>query len=152
MFEMFACHIRLQKQSNNGQRDTAKGSRTVIFHLGNKSPRIVLPLTPFFSFWIQDMGKRLSALLWLALACSSSAPASDNEAYDACLLKYQKLAKTERSAFYIQRSCRKLHIDGNYLFSGEKKYHQCIIDNLPGVETETATSQILSVCNDQSRG
>lgn len=96
------------------------------------------------------MGKKVNALFWLVFACSSYTPASDNEAYDACLLKYQKLAKTERSAFYIQRSCSKLHIDGSYLFGSEKKYHQCILDNLPGVETETATSQILSVCNDQS--
>lgn len=96
------------------------------------------------------MGKRVNALFWLVLAGSSQAPAADDEAYDACLLQYQKLAKTERSAFYIQRSCSKLHLDGNYLFGSEKKYHQCILDNLPGVETETATSQILSVCNDQS--
>ncbi|HLD66525.1 MAG TPA: VF_A0006 family four-cysteine protein [Pseudomonas sp.] len=96
------------------------------------------------------MGKRLSSLLLLMLAGSSQTPASDNEAYNACVLKYQALAKTERAAFYIQRSCSKLHIDGNYLFGSEKKYHQCILDNLPGVETETATSRILSVCNDQS--
>lgn len=96
------------------------------------------------------MGKRVNALFWLALAGSSQTPASDNDAYNACILQYQALAKTERSAFYIRRSCSKLHLDGNYLFSSEKKYHQCILDNLPGVETETATSQILSVCNDQS--
>ncbi|MET1076551.1 MAG: VF_A0006 family four-cysteine protein [Pseudomonas sp.] len=94
---------------------------------------------------------RFSAVLLMMASTVCAAFDAETEDYQDCVLTHQKGAKTERSAFYIQQSCRKYFLEGNYLFTAEKRYHRCIIDKMPGVETEAATSQVLSICNEKSQ-
>lgn len=96
------------------------------------------------------MGNSFSAALLMMVSTTCMAFDSDTEAYQECVLAYQKGAKTELSAQLIEQSCNQIHLNGTYLLSAEKKYHRCIVEKMPGVETDAATLKVRSICSDLS--
>ena len=94
------------------------------------------------------MTHKFSAICVLVMVFSFGAFADENE-YNACLLQYQKGAKTNLSAFLIEYSCRKLYQEGAFLLSKEKVYYECLLKNIPDVENSMAVNQIQNTCRRQ---
>lgn len=97
------------------------------------------------------MPRRYLALL-LLLACQLPLPAHawENEAYNACILQYQKEARTDYAARLIRTACDRLHRHDGPLFSDDKRYHECVLAHIPGMESDVAIENVRRTCKQQS--
>ncbi|MGH8433513.1 MAG: VF_A0006 family four-cysteine protein [Pseudomonas sp.] len=91
---------------------------------------------------------KFKAIFFLVMLFSFGAFADDDE-YNACLLQYQKGAKTNLSAYFIEYACRKLYQEGAFLLGKEKAYYECLLKNIPDVENSMAVNQIQNACRRQ---
>ena len=91
------------------------------------------------------MKSRKGILLVLACAFSIAATAGQEE-YNECMLTYLKKTKVNLAAQFITVACDENFRRPSFTFSKRKAYNECILENLPGVESTRAAAEIRSIC------
>lgn len=72
---------------------------------------------------------------------------ADNQSdYDNCMLVGLRDARSQIVTDYIQRSCYALYKNGEMLLPRERAYHECILQNMPGVREQFAIMRINAIC------
>lgn len=74
------------------------------------------------------------------------ARAASEEEYAECLLKYQKRTRNDKAAAIVESACRTLYREFHVLFAKEVALQQCLLDNVPDVESAEAVDSISSAC------
>jgi hypothetical protein len=87
----------------------------------------------------------LSLLLSLSIVFSFSSFAGQEE-YDDCLLLHLKGAKLDPAAHLIKQACHGLHKQPSVLLDKKRQFYICLLDNLVGVESIQAITDINAVC------
>ncbi|EGD00028.1 hypothetical protein B1M_33642 [Burkholderia sp. TJI49] len=73
---------------------------------------------------------------------------SDGDAqYDQCMLQALRESRNGAAAQLIQRSCDALYRNSAMTLPRERRYHECVVQSLPGVRDNYAIQQILSICS-----
>lgn len=94
--------------------------------------------------------KPVLLLAVLAIPTTASAALGSNSAYDDCMLLSLRESRNGEVTRYIQQSCDALYRNGAMLLPRDRRYHECILQSLPGVRDVAAVRQIVSIC--QRRG
>lgn len=87
----------------------------------------------------------------LAMVLTSVAHARTNPEYDDCLLQYLKNARVDVAAQMITRACYQNFVDDNFTSRRERKRNDCLLDNLPGIESIDAIARVTEVCDRKSK-
>jgi len=66
--------------------------------------------------------------------------------YDDCLLKYLMNSKVDVATQIIAGACRENYQDFKVLSEKRKKYNECLLEYLPGMESGDAVIEIQNVC------
>ena len=94
-------------------------------------------------------GIRAVAFAAVALALPDAAFAlTDGSApYDDCMLNALRESRNGAAAQLIQRSCDALYRNNAMLLPRERRFHECVVQSLPGVRDNYAIQQIMSICS-----
>lgn len=71
--------------------------------------------------------------------------------YDDCMLRALRDSRNPAASNYIQRACSALYRNNAMLLPRDAAYHECILDNMPGVRDSSAVTQINSICSRRRR-
>ena len=85
----------------------------------------------------------LSAALVLPLPAMAF---GTNAQYDQCMLLSLRNSQGSAAASMIKSSCQALYQNGNMLLPREVRFHQCILQNMPGVRDNFSVQQIRQTC------
>ncbi|MEQ5842846.1 hypothetical protein N0A02_25660 [Paraburkholderia acidicola] len=69
-----------------------------------------------------------------------------NPQYDQCMLLSLRDSQGSAAASTIKSSCQALYQNGNMLLPREVGFHQCILQNVPGVRDNFSVQQIRKTC------
>ncbi len=92
---------------------------------------------------------RRALLLLSALVMSGAAEAAmfgNAAAYDDCMLHSLRESRHGEVTRYLQQSCDALYRNGAMLLLRDRRYHECVLQSLPGVRDSAAVQQIVSIC------
>ncbi|KVD84026.1 hypothetical protein WS63_26930 [Burkholderia stagnalis] len=87
------------------------------------------------------------AAVALALPGAAFALTDGGAQYDACMLNALRESRNGAAAQLIQRSCDALYRDNAMLLPRERRFHECVVQSLPGVRDNYAIQQIMSICS-----
>ncbi|MBR8060686.1 VF_A0006 family four-cysteine protein [Burkholderia dolosa] len=94
---------------------------------------------------------RAAAFAGVALALTLPRAAfalTDGDAqYDQCMLQALRESRNGAAAQLIQRSCDALYRNNAMLLPRERRYHECVVQSLPGVRDNYAIQQIMAICS-----
>jgi hypothetical protein len=88
-------------------------------------------------------------LLCAALAAPAAAEAAlrgNSGVYDDCMLQSLRESRNGDITRYIQQSCDALYRNGALLLPRDRRYHECILQYLPGMRDSAAAQQVVSIC------
>jgi hypothetical protein len=71
--------------------------------------------------------------------------AGQNE-YDDCLLKHLKNARIDLATQLIEEACDENYRGISIISEDRKKYNECLLEYLPGIESRDAVIEIQKVC------
>ncbi|KVG61482.1 VF_A0006 family four-cysteine protein [Burkholderia pseudomultivorans] len=83
----------------------------------------------------------------LALPAAASGLSDGDAQYDQCMLQALRESRNGAAAQLIQRSCDALYRNSAMTLPRERRYHECVVQSLPGVRDNYAIQQILSICS-----
>ncbi len=89
----------------------------------------------------------LLVLISSSLFLVTSVSASEQE-NDLCLLKHLKGTKLDMVTHLIKQACFELHEKKGVSQRRNVEYNNCLLENLPGVESAQAVIEINSACSD----
>ncbi|KWF17767.1 VF_A0006 family four-cysteine protein [Burkholderia pseudomultivorans] len=89
----------------------------------------------------------VAAALAPALPAAASGLTDGNAQYDDCMLQALRESRNGAAAQLIQRSCDALYRNSAMTLPRERRYHECVVQSLPGVRDNYAIQQILSICS-----
>ncbi|PMS14385.1 hypothetical protein C0Z18_31765 [Trinickia dabaoshanensis] len=92
-------------------------------------------------FW-----KAFPLVALLAMPVAAQASLRDNAAYDDCMLQTLRESRNGDVTNLIRQSCDAIYRNGAMLLPRDRRYHECILQSLPGVRDEAAVEQIVSIC------
>jgi len=77
----------------------------------------------------------------------------DRYAYEDCLLKHLDQAKLDVASRFIAEACEENYGSGisKAIFSDERKYNECLLSHLVGVESVDAVIRIRRACERKFR-
>lgn len=81
---------------------------------------------------------------------SALAFGNDNPDYDQCILLSLRNSQSRFAANVIRDSCDALYRNGALLLPREKSYHQCVLQNVPGVRDAFSVNEIQRACRRQN--
>lgn len=90
--------------------------------------------------------KAFSLVTMLLMPVAAAASLRDNAAYDDCMLQSLRESRSGDVTNLIRQSCDALYRNGALLLPRDRRYHECILQSLPGVRDEGAAQQIVSIC------
>lgn len=90
-------------------------------------------------------------LALLILIGNARVMAASEDEYNKCVLDYQKGAKNDTAAVILESACRVLYRDDAVLFAREVALQQCLLKNIPGVESSAAVSKIRDTCYSENQ-
>jgi hypothetical protein len=93
----------------------------------------------------------MALLATLAMMLATVAQARTNPEYDDCLLQHLKNARLDVAARMITQACYQNYVDDNFMSKREKKRNDCLLDNLPGIESIDAIARVTEVCDRKSK-
>jgi len=97
------------------------------------------------------MKRRIRAIAFAAVALALPGAAfalTDGSAqYDDCMLNALRESRNGAAAQLIQRSCDALYRNNAMLLPRERRFHECVVQSLPGVRDNYAIQQIMSICS-----
>ena len=71
--------------------------------------------------------------------------------YDDCILKNLKEVKLDVVTHLIMQACRENYKSPSFTSEKKKAFNQCLLKNLPGIESVPAAMEIKEVCYRKSR-
>lgn len=93
--------------------------------------------------------KTISMMIVL-LMFSASVFAGQDE-YDECILKYLKGAKLDVATHLIMQACKENYQSPSFTSEKKKKYNECLLENLRGIESVPAVMEIKGVCDRKAK-
>lgn len=93
----------------------------------------------------------LCATTAVFLTLSIAAQARNNPEYDDCLLQHLKNARLDAATQLITRACHENYVDGNFQSKREIRRNNCLLENLPGIESFDAVARVTEVCERKSK-
>ncbi|MCA8502647.1 hypothetical protein LGN13_13145 [Burkholderia multivorans] len=81
------------------------------------------------------------------LPAVASGLADGDAQYDQCMLQALRESRNGAAAQLIQRSCDALYRNSAMLLPRERRYHESIVQSLPGVRDNYAIQQIMAICS-----
>lgn len=87
------------------------------------------------------------ATIALVLPGATFALTDGNAQYDDCMLNALRESRNGAAAQLIQRSCDALYRNNAMLLPRERRFHECVVQSLPGVRDNYAIQQIMSICS-----
>jgi hypothetical protein len=90
--------------------------------------------------------KAFSLLVIFAMPLAAEASLRDNSAYENCMLQSLRESRSGDVTNLIRQSCEAIYHNGAMLLPRDRRYHECILQSLPGVRDEAAAQQIVSIC------
>ena len=85
---------------------------------------------------------KLASILFLV---SLPVMAGQNE-YDDCILKYLKGAKIDVVSQMVMQACKENYKSPAFTNDKKKKYNECLLEHLTGIESVPAAMEIKDVC------
>ena len=82
---------------------------------------------------------------------AAGAQARSNPEYDDCLLQHLKNARLDVATQLITQACHQNYVDDNFMSKREKKRNDCLLENLPGIESLDAIVRVTEVCERKSK-
>lgn len=77
--------------------------------------------------------------------------ARNNPEYDDCLLQHLKNARLDVATRLITQACHQNYVDDNFQSKRELKRNECLLENLPGIESLDAVARVTEVCERKSK-
>lgn len=90
-------------------------------------------------------------LVFGILAFSGVVQARPNPEYDDCLLQHLKNARLDVAVQMITQACHDNYVDSNFMKKRELKRNDCLLENLPGIESIEAIARVAEVCERKSK-
>ena len=79
-----------------------------------------------------------------------SSPVFSGQAeYDDCILKYLKNAKLDSATHLIKQACEDNYKNPNFTSNKKRKFNNCLLENLPGIESQQAVIDINAACGNK---
>ena len=91
--------------------------------------------------------KYILVLIIFTISLTASVIHADQDEYDDCLLKHLINAKIDLATQIMKQACRENLKDVTILDKKRKEYNECLLENLQGVESGEAATEIKGVCN-----
>jgi hypothetical protein len=92
-----------------------------------------------------------AGLLFVGLGFSGVALARAHPEYDDCLLQHLKNARLDVVTQMITQACYQNYVDDNFMSKRELKRNDCLLENLPGIESFDAVARVSEVCERKSK-
>jgi hypothetical protein len=92
---------------------------------------------------------RIAALA--AVLLGGVAQARTNPEYDDCLLQHLKNAHLDAVTQIITQACYQNYVDDNFTKKRDIKRNECLLENLPGIESMEAVVRVNEVCDRKSK-
>ncbi|CAG9234594.1 VF_A0006 family four-cysteine protein [Burkholderia gladioli] len=94
----------------------------------------------------------IRTLLVSALAASASPAFAFNEEanYNACILRSLSNTWNRNVVEILRGSCDRLYRQWSMLSPSDKAFNECLLQNLPGVQSSAAIGPVMSACRRQS--
>jgi len=92
-----------------------------------------------------------AGLFFAGLGLSGMAQARTNPEYDDCLLQHLKNARLDFATQMITQACYQNYVDDNFMSKRELKRNDCLLENLPGIESLDAVARVTEVCERKSK-
>jgi len=86
-----------------------------------------------------------------AALLGSVAQARTNPEYDDCLLQHLKNAHLDVATQMITQACHQNYVDDNFTNKRDIKRNECLLENLPGIESMEAVARVSEVCDRKSK-
>ncbi|RBL67491.1 hypothetical protein C3E98_031665 [Pseudomonas sp. MWU13-2625] len=83
----------------------------------------------------------------MALPSAAFALTDGYAQYDECMLGALRDSRNGAAAQLIQRSCDALYRNNAMLLPRERRFHECVVQSLPGVRDNYAIQQIMAICS-----
>jgi hypothetical protein len=97
----------------------------------------------------------LSTVLVIALFCLNPAIAESKNRYEYedCILEHLDHAKLDVASRFIAEACEENYGSGpsRVIMSGERRYNECLLDHMVGVESVDAVIRIRRACEKKYR-
>jgi hypothetical protein len=68
---------------------------------------------------------------------------------DRCMLPKIKNTRSVVAVSSIRNACTKIYNNGRFLPTSERRYYNCLLQNLPGTENDTSAQHISNICGRQ---
>lgn len=88
-------------------------------------------------------------LIVFAISLTGHPVYAEQNEYDDCILKHLKNAKVDVATQLIKRACRENYKDSTILSDKRKKYNECLLEYLPGLESVNAALEIEQSCRNK---
>jgi hypothetical protein len=85
-----------------------------------------------------------------AILLGSVAQARTNPEYDDCLLQHLKTARLDIATQMITQACYQNYVD-DFTKKRDIKRNECLLENLPGIESLEAVGRVSEVCDRKSK-
>ncbi len=97
---------------------------------------------------------RLITIMFICFfSLQALAAKKDRYAYENCLLEHLDHAKLDVASRFIAEACEENYGSGpsKAIFSDERKYNECLLDHMVGVESVDAVIRIRRACERKFR-
>jgi hypothetical protein len=92
---------------------------------------------------------RAAVFIVMALAATGAARAQfydPQQAQAQCELSAIGSTRSTLALSWIRTACNRLAVDTGPLHESNRRFHQCLVQNLSGVQRDSAADQIINAC------
>ena len=159
IYSIWQCVRAAQQRCKTGFRRKKSGRSRRARHATARRPATRQPRRPLYVMLSADpthtiggdLKRTIRAIAWVAVALALPGAAfalTDGSAqYDDCMLNALRESRNGAAAQLIQRSCDALYRNNAMLLPRERRFHECVVQSLPGVRDNYAIQQIMSICS-----
>ncbi|WP_431820559.1 VF_A0006 family four-cysteine protein [Burkholderia sp. F1] len=91
--------------------------------------------------------RSIASVMLAVMPVAASALTDGYAQYDECVLLSLRDSWNPAAARLIRQSCDALYLNNAMLLPRERRYHECILQSLPGVRDNVAIREILTICS-----
>ncbi|RQS05386.1 hypothetical protein DIE07_26675 [Burkholderia sp. Bp9002] len=91
--------------------------------------------------------RSIASIVALTMPAAAFALTDNYAQYDECVLQSLRDSWNPAAARLIRQSCDALYLNNAMLLPRERRYHECVLQSLPGVRDFVAIRQILAICS-----
>ena len=91
--------------------------------------------------------KKIISIILITFSLSVSA---EQEEYDECILKHLIDSKIDVVTHLVMQACKENYKSPSFTNEKKKRFNECLLQHLPGVESVPAAMEIKDVCHRKS--